>query len=143
MGAGFFRVPFFILGPNEIIGEPKIISDFGSHVDISPTITDLVLSKVKYLSFGKNLLSKINRPIVNQNGIIFDLENVFYYNYLNLYDKGLYKWIDENRWNLNRVKSNQIKKTKLDLMTAYYSATSYYYENEWINYSKSISFERD
>ena len=71
-------------------------------------------TKVKYLSFGKNLLSKINRPIVNQNGIIFDLENVFYYNYLNLYDKGLYKWIDENRWNLNRVKSNQIKKNKLE-----------------------------
>ena len=138
-----FRVPFFILGPNKIIGEPRIISDFGSHVDISPTITELVLSKVKYLSFGKNLLSKVNRPIVNQNGIMFDLENVFYYNYLNLYDKGLYKWTDKSRWNLNRVENDEIKTNMLDLMTAYYSTTSYYYENEWVNYSRSLSFERE
>ena len=74
---------------------------------------------------------------------MFDLENVFYYNYLNLYDKGLYKWTDKSRWNLNRVESDEIKTNMLDLMTAYYSTTSYYYENEWVNYSRSLSFERE
>ncbi|SVC87745.1 uncharacterized protein METZ01_LOCUS340599, partial [marine metagenome] len=38
-----YQVPFFLLGPNEIIDSPKLVSHFGSHVDISPTLIELTL----------------------------------------------------------------------------------------------------
>ena len=139
-----FRVPFFILGPVEIIGIPKTISGFGTHVDISPTLIELTLPKTTYLSFGKNLLVSTNElSVVNQNGIIFSPEHVLSYNYPNHQTMEFYQWRSLKRWSLNRIKDVNLEKKLSDYMTAYFSTASYYLEEEWNKNSSSLTIKKE
>ena len=139
-----FRVPFFILGPVEIIGIPKTISGFGTHVDISPTLIELTLPKTTYLSFGKNLLVSTNElSVVNQNGIIFSPEHVLSYNYPNHQTMEFYQWKSLKRWSLNRIKDVNLEKKLSDYMTAYFSTASYYLEEEWNKNSSSLTIKKE
>ena len=139
-----YRVPFFILGPVEIIGIPKTISGFGTHVDISPTLIELTLPKTTYLSFGKNLLVSTNElSVVNQNGIIFSSEHVLRYNYSNHQTMEFYQWKSLKRWSLNRIKDVNLEKKLSDYMTAYFSTASYYLEEEWNKNSSSLTIKKE
>jgi len=135
-----FRIPFFILGPETIIKNPRIISSFGSHVDIAPTLMELTTVNTAYLSFGKNLLSDGQKAwVVNQNGFLFSNEFVLHYDYPNGPLHGLYQWKSPNKWELERIDNLDETEKLLDAMTAYYSVASYYLEEEWDKKSPTIA----
>ena len=137
-----YRVPFFIIGPTEIIENPKIISTFGSHVDIAPILIELTLHNTSYLSFGKNLLSSQNVcSVVNQNGIIISPEYVLNYNYSGQQTRGFYKWESPKRWLMNRINEKNLEMNLLDIMTAYYSTASYFLDEEWNKKSKFLTMK--
>jgi len=133
-----YRIPFFILSSNDLLNSPQVVSRFGSHVDIAPTLIELTLPKTKYLSFGKNLLAHIGQSVVNQNGIIFTQNYVLNYNFVNRQSRGFYQWNSPNKWVLNRIENHMIEMELLELMTAYVSSASYYLEEGWNNYSDAI-----
>ena len=134
-----YRVPFFILGKEEIISNPRKISHFGGHVDIAPTLIELTLPNVEYLSFGDNLMNKDSDEMitVNQDGIVFSDDFVLSYDFT----------IVKNRFLLNINEKEEFKKI-LDqkisselrlILTSYYSTASLFLEDEWDKYFTSLS----
>lgn len=127
-----YRVPFFLLGHEEILGSPKVITNFGSHVDIATTLTELTLPNIDYLSFGKNLFTNCSDCFtVNQNGIIFSNNSVLNYNYSEKFIEGSYEWNSKDRLLLSRVDNQDLELTLLKDMTAYYSSASFYIDEHW------------
>jgi len=133
------RIPFFILGPSNIIGTPRTITTFGTHVDIAPTIIELTLPNASYFSFGKNLiLPWENLSIANQIGMIFSPKHSLNYDYIIRQTRGFYQWRSNKRWLLNRTENKEKEIELLDKMTAYYSTASYFLEEEWNKYSNIL-----
>ena len=128
----FLRVPLYIKFENDNRLTPKIISTFGSHVDIGPTLLHAIGFDEPFLGFGRNLLDTVSPSyMVNEYGFIFSKEGVGRYNYLTR-EKGFYLWEDEN---MNRITpidlDHPLYGELIQRMTAYYSAASYFLESEW------------
>jgi phosphoglycerol transferase MdoB-like AlkP superfamily enzyme len=66
------RVPFYLYIPKSIRPENVNTDVFGSHLDIMPTLYNLSLSNVEYMSEGTDLLSRnaVNNTISYENWLI-------------------------------------------------------------------------
>lgn len=73
------KIPFIIYAPNL---EPKLVSNIGSHIDIVPSIVELVAPNgYKYMSFGMPLFSKTsNKKNKNALGYFAVSNENFIYN---------------------------------------------------------------
>jgi phosphoglycerol transferase MdoB-like AlkP superfamily enzyme len=78
------KVPFYIYVPKKICPKNVNVSVFGSHPDIMPTLYNLSLSDVEYMSMGINLLSQDaeNNIAFNGGDLIADKTCVVRYNFL-------------------------------------------------------------
>ncbi len=133
-----YRVPFFLLGDKDILGYPRLISHFGGHVDIAPTLIELTLPEVEYLSFGNNLLIDYGDEMitVNQDGIVFTNDFVLSYDFI--IDKNRFLLsIDGNEGFNNIIDQNSSTALK-QIMSSYYQSASYFLEEEWNKYSNPL-----
>lgn len=139
-----FRIPFFILAPESIISQPKVIPTIGSHVDISPTLINLTLSDAKYLSFGRDLLnSNLEIIAVNQNGVLFLPDHVLWYDYQLKQIRHLLSWKTQDRWELEPPTKKVNSSELIQRLTMYYSVTSFYLEDEWNKKSLSLTIKKE
>ena len=139
-----FRIPFFILAPESIISQPKVIPTIGSHVDISPTLINLTLSDAKYLSFGRDLLnSNLEIIAVNQNGVLFLPDHVLWYDYQLKQIRHLLSWKTQDRWELEPLTKKVNSSELIQRLTMYYSVTSFYLEDEWNKKSLSLTIKKE
>ena len=135
-----YRIPFFIYGPSNFVSRPRISKTLGTHVDIGPTIMNMLFSDISYISFGKDLLEiNNNLYVTNQIGLLASNNNILNYDYQIGRKRGLYKWHFQDNPLLNRFEDKEKEKLLLDRMTAYFSMASYYIELQWENYSKNLS----
>ena len=139
-----FRIPFFILAPESIISQPKVIPTIGSHVDISPTLINLTLSDAKYLSFGRDLLnSNLEIISVNQNGVLFLPDHVLWYDYQLKQIRHLLSWKTQDRWELEPLTKKVNSSELIQRLTMYYSVASFYLEDEWNKKSLSLTIKKE
>ena len=139
-----FRIPFFILAPESIISQPKVIPTIGSHVDISPTLINLTLSDAKYLSFGRDLLnSNLEIIAVNQNGVLFLPDHVLWYDYQLKQIRHLLSWKTQDRWELEPPTKKVNSSELIQRLTMYYSVASFYLEDEWNKKSSSLTIKKE
>ncbi|HIA30847.1 MAG TPA: alkaline phosphatase family protein [Candidatus Marinimicrobia bacterium] len=139
-----FRIPFFILAPESIISQPKVIPTIGSHVDISPTLINLTLSDAKYLSFGRDLLnSNLEIIAVNQNGVLFLPDHVLWYDYQLKQIRHLLSWKTQDRWELEPLTKKVNSSELIQRLTMYYSVASFYLEDEWNKKSLSLTIKKE
>ena len=139
-----FRIPFFILAPESIISQPKVIPTIGSHVDISPTLINLTLSDAKYLSFGRDLLnSNLEIISVNQNGVLFLPDHVLWYDYQLKKIRHLLSWKTQDRWELEPLTKKVNSSELIQRLTMYYSVASFYLEDEWNKKSLSLTIKKE
>ena len=139
-----FRIPFFILAPESIISQPKVIPTIGSHVDISPTLINLTLSDAKYLSFGRDLLnSNLEIISVNQNGVLFLPDHVLWYDYQLKQIRHLLSWKTQDRWELEPLTKKVNSSELIQRLTMYYSVASFYLEDEWNKKSLSLTKKKE
>ena len=139
-----FRIPFFILAPESIISQPKVIPTIGSHVDISPTLINLTLSDAKYLSFGRDLLnSNLEIISVNQNGVLFLPDHVLWYDYQLKQIRHLLSWKTQDRWELEPPTKKVNSSELIQRLTMYYSVASFYLEDEWNKKSLSLTIKKE
>ena len=139
-----FRIPFFILAPESIISQPKVIPTIGSHVDISPTLINLTLSDAKYLSFGRDLFnSNLEIIAVNQNGVLFLPDHVLWYDYQLKQIRHLLSWKTQDRWELEPPTKKVNSSELIQRLTMYYSVASFYLEDEWNKKSSSLTIKKE
>jgi len=139
-----FRIPFFILAPESIISQPKVIPTIGSHVDISPTLINLTLSDAKYLSFGRDLLNpNLEIIAVNQNGVLFLPDHVLWYDYQLKKIRHLLSWKTQDRWELEPLTKKVNSSELIQRLTMYYSVASFYLEDEWNKKSLSLTIKKE
>ena len=139
-----FRIPFFILAPESIISQPKVIPTIGSHVDISPTLINLTLSDAKYLSFGRDLFnSNLEIIAVNQNGVLFLPDHVLWYDYQLKQIRHLLSWKTQDRWELEPPTKKVNSSELIQRLTMYYSVASFYLEDEWNKKSLSLTIKKE
>ena len=138
------RIPFFILAPESIISQPKVIPTIGSHVDISPTLINLTLSDAKYLSFGRDLLnSNLEIIAVNHNGVLFLPDHVLWYDYQLKQIRHLLSWKTQDRWELEPPTKKVNSSELIQRLTMYYSVASFYLEDEWNKKSSSLTIKKE
>ena len=139
-----FRIPFFILAPESIISQPKVIPTIGSHVDISPTLINLTLSDAKYLSFGRDLFnSNLEIIAVNHNGVLFLPDHVLWYDYQLKQIRHLLSWKTQDRWELEPPTKKVNSSELIQRLTMYYSVASFYLEDEWNKKSSSLTIKKE
>jgi phosphoglycerol transferase MdoB-like AlkP superfamily enzyme len=110
-----FHIPLLIYSPKDI--QPRIISDVGTHVDILPTVLDLLKITSTHASMGRSLLDSSTHPfaveIVGPYYTFFDNQ----YLYLNNFDNSaeLYDYHASNFPQNNSIKENKAKAEEFSL----------------------------
>ena len=107
-----FHVPLLIYSPKDI--QPKIVSDVGTHIDILPTILDLLKITTAHASMGRSMLDSSTQPfavqIVGPYYAYFDNQYLYLNNFENdeeLYDYQASDFPQNNSINENKAKAEE------------------------------------
>ncbi len=130
----YLSVPFYIYLPEKFSIKPRRIHTFGSHVDIAPTIYNLVFPGLEYFSFGNNLLEDNPRSFaLNEDGTLFMNDGVLKFDFQTDQIK-MFAWTDQERFHLSESIDSEIGQQKLSFLKAYLSSASYYMDIKWKQY---------
>ena len=115
-----YAVPFYIYIPQQIKKDLNIqkinTKNFGSHMDIMPTLYSLSLSSAKYTSLGNSLLDTENNIAFNVNGLA--LKNNIAINY-NFVDGSMQTFLFDDK---SKMLSIVDKTEEHELLKKYYKA---------------------
>jgi hypothetical protein len=83
-----YAVPFYLYLPNELRPKDWDSKNWGSHIDIMPTLYERTLSNIEYWSFGQDMFNS-NGVAINSTGLVVNKEAVSYGN-------GSFCWVNQN-----------------------------------------------
>jgi phosphoglycerol transferase MdoB-like AlkP superfamily enzyme len=128
-------VPFYLYLPQEYIPNNQTkeslnakLKNYGSHIDIFPTLFNLALSDLKYTTVGKNLLSNnrdhwaihaTSQSVFNEDGVVFVHSDTNY---------SAFNW-DKNNKLAPTLLNENLKRSKIHFQSLF-SVTDLLFEHE-------------